>query len=55
MKILCPKCKGEGWLPDMIERVATLGVSWVFDQFDGGARLGWDKCKKCKGKGKIKI
>jgi len=52
-KILCPKCKGYGEIPDMIERISSLGISWLFEKL-AGDRMGWLTCPRCKGKGKIK-
>jgi hypothetical protein len=50
MKVICSKCKGEGKVPDIAERVFTLGISWVFDKLSPN-RIGWERCPRCKGKG----
>lgn len=56
MKIICTKCKGEGIIPDLMERVFTIGISWVLDKLDPKtAREHWDTCPKCKGKGYMKL
>ena len=53
MKIICKKCGGEGRVPDMAERIFTLGISWVFEKLTQDHR-GYVKCPKCNGKGTIK-
>lgn len=53
MKVKCDKCKGCGSVPDMIERVASLGVSWLFDKMSNSI-IGYLRCNKCNGKGYIK-
>ncbi len=54
MKIICDKCKGRGLVPDMMERVFTIGISWFFDKLSPNTN-GWIKCIKCKGKGHLKF
>ena len=54
MKIECKKCKGVGKVPDMIERIATLGISWIYNKVLKDT-FGWDICPKCNGKGHIKF
>lgn len=54
MKIECKKCKGYGVVPDMAERVFTLGTSWVFEQFYK-SKIVYERCHKCNGKGKMKV
>lgn len=54
MKIVCKKCDGEGLVPDIAERVFTLGISWLYEKM-AQDHTGYVKCPKCNGKGHIKI
>lgn len=54
MKIQCTKCKGYGKIPDLAERVFTLGISYIIEKLEG-TRVGWNTCPNCNGKGSLTI
>lgn len=58
MKIVCPKCKGRGYINDIAAFVFTAGLFPLFDWITGGDdadKPTKDKCPKCKGKGSIRV
>ena len=52
IKEICKKCNGTGLVPDMMLRVFTFGMDWLFYQATKDKQ--WhETCPKCNGKGKI--
>lgn len=51
-KLVCVKCNGRGKIPDMMERLLTFGISWLFDKLMPERQEEfWDECPACEGKG----
>ena len=46
-RILCPRCKGRGDVPDIEMAVFTLGISALFGEKEC--------CPRCNGRGFIKV
>lgn len=57
MKIVCPNCKGKGYVIDIAVMVFVPVVSWIIAAIEKNDPDSSTKeiCGKCNGKGSIKI
>lgn len=51
MKIICPKCKGKGYVTDWMSIILTGGITLLYSLADKEIRT--ETCQRCKGNKKI--